>query len=48
MTKKESTPSIQEKLDSIIERNKNEAGALKKIIKAIEQEKKKSVNKFKK
>ncbi len=48
MTKKESTPSIQEKLDSIIERNKNEAGALKKIIKAIEQEKKKSDNKFKK
>ncbi len=48
MTKKESTPSIQEKLDSIIERNKNEAGALKKIIHAIEEEKKKSNIKLKK
>ncbi len=48
MTKKESTPSIQEKLDSIIERNKNEAGALKKIIKAIEQRSKESIKNLKK
>ncbi len=40
--------SIEEKLELIIERNKNEAGALKKIIQAIEQEKKKSNIKFKK
>ena len=42
MTKKPNVLSIQEKLEVIIERNKNEASALKKIITAIEQENKKS------
>lgn len=42
MGKEENKNSIQEKLESLIEKNKNEAGALKKIIKAIEQEHKKS------
>ncbi len=44
MTKKESKPSIQEKLDLIIERNKSEASILKKIIMAIEQKSNKSTN----
>lgn len=42
MGREENKNSIQEKLESLIEKNKNEAGALKKIIKAIEQENKKS------
>ena len=48
MEKEKEKGSIQEKLELLIERNKNEAGALKKIIKAIEQETKKPNTKFKK
>lgn len=48
MTAKEQKETIQEKLELIIERNKNEAGALKKIVKAIEEENKKSIQNHKK
>ena len=41
--------TVQQQLDSIIERNKDEASALKKIIDAIEHQKnKKSITKSKK
>jgi hypothetical protein len=39
--------TLREKLDIIIERNKNEASALQKIIDAIEKKNKKTNNKDK-
>jgi hypothetical protein len=38
MGKENADKSLHEKLDIIIERNKNEASALQKIIQAIEKE----------
>ena len=45
MTKEKKILSVQEKLELIIEKNKNEASALQKIIDAIERETKKPVTK---
>ena len=44
----EKKSNLQDKLDLLIERNKNEASALQKIINAIETQNKKSIIKSKK